>query len=624
MSLARSLHEMRRPIALLGFCLLCACERSGAGESSASVALRSESWPVCTLLGPSANRPGVYGSDLGFSAVKPVAGGAPSELALLFGDTWAGNADVCTYPVIHSDDLEASLPLQRPAALAPSAPAAAAASACDALSYPVDQSNVPVRFVAMRLFPDAGQRDDSRLIDMSMLRTPAAAFSDGTTLFGMFVRQELATCSDASACPRGMSCSTDPSYQGRSVGACQPQVGLTDDAAPVLCLSDVGCAPPSQCGALSSGVCLANAAFAEPGAAPPSWYSDDPRRAVAQTIYIASAFWSDSSQDFATGYRFVTNRFTNLATRTIANFDLLHPENNDYSPGNQSLLLWGRPAWLGQGGFQSLMFLAVQPLAGMLDAQGVIHWAPKYFAGYGADGSPQWSDAEADALPVYGADDYDAKPEFDYVNQFSTVWVEALSRWVMIYGGSSPAWLAVDKATGVLAPVSHAQPSAGSMYLRTARHPWGRTRAAAPADEAWSAPQLLLERASVKQYLACADDPAKQLPCGVASDANRPADLVSAIDMLSAASSATDAIEVAAKCLGGSLALGTQYSLADDSGGHLYGANIIESWSQDVTSQVSDLASGQRAIELYWNVSTWNPYQVLLMKSQLRGTPASD
>jgi len=26
----------------------------------------------------------------------------------------------------------------------------------------------------------------------------------------------------------------------------------------------------------------------------------------------------------------------------------------------------------------------------------------------------------------------------------------------------------------------------------------------------------------------------------------------------------------------------------------------------------------EKAVELYWNVSTWNPYQVMLMKTQLR------
>jgi hypothetical protein len=68
----------------------------------------------------------------------------------------------------------------------------------------------------------------------------------------------------------------------------------------------------------------------------------------------------------------------------------------------------------------------------------------------------------------------------------------------------------------------------------------------------------------------------------------------------------------------GSAALDTQYNLADDSGGHLYGLNVIDGWSEDVSAQLPELAPGQRALELYWNISTWNPYQVLLLKTQLR------
>ena len=49
----------------------------------------------------------------------------------------------------------------------------------------------------------------------------------------------------------------------------------------------------------------------------------------------------------------------------------------------------------------------------------------------------------------------------------------------------------------------------------------------------------------------------------------------------------------------------------------MYGAAIIESWTQDVSNSLPDLAAGDRAVELYWNVSTWNPYQVVLVKSRI-------
>lgn len=613
--------------------LACAADAPPAAESVASRqptvgALTAQSWPICPLLGPDAMKPGIYGSDLGISVPLPAADGAAPRLAVLFGDTWAGNADVCTYPVEKNDDLQASLPAQRPAVLGVGAPGADAASACGALQYPVEapdpaaplpDPNAPAKFRRIRLFPDAAPRDEARMLDMSMLRTPAGAFSDGKRLFGLFVRQEQASCTDGAQCPAGMTCSSDAGSPGQALGMCAPHVGLTADAAPVLCLRDRGCTAPRSCDALPSGVCLLSQAFPDPGTLPaPTWYADDPRRAVAQTIYVASAFWPDRPEDYAVGARFVTNKFTNVAARSVARFDFERPENNDYRPGQDSVLLWGRPAWLGQRGFQALMFLAVQPLAGLLDESGVIHWAPKFFAGYGPDGRPQWSDREADAQPVYGATDYASAPEHDYVGQFSQTWSEPLQRWLMVYGGSVPAWLATDQATGELPPITHPQPEPGSLYFRTARHPWGRASASAPAEEAWSAPTLLASRASLSQYLACDDDAARQLPCGVAPDANRPTDLVSALGTFATPLSPEQMASVGAACLLGSAALDTQYNLADDSGGHLYGLNVIESWSEDVTTKLPDLAPGQRALELYWNVSTWNPYQVLLLKTQLR------
>ena len=80
-------------------------------------------------------------------------------------------------------------------------------------------------------------------------------------------------------------------------------------------------------------------------------------------------------------------------------------------------------------------------------------------------------------------------------------------------------------------------------------------------------------------------------------------------------------LDVTADCIEGSAALAVQTAASGDSVGRLYGVSVIEEWTQDVTGEVADLAEGQRAAELYWNVSTWNPYQVILMKTQLRGQP---
>jgi hypothetical protein len=580
-----------------------------------------KSWPICELLGPDAMRPGVYGSDLGMTAPIPNGPSEATSLAMLFGDTWAGDQSVCTYPVTKSDDLQATLPLQRPAILTPGAPSAAASGACSQLQYTQDD---PSTFRPMRLFPDATSRDDSRVIDTSMLRTPAAAFSDGQHLFGMFIRQVQATCSASSDCPSGMLCSDDPAFSSpHPLGSCQPHVGLTDDAAPVLCLQDAGCSVPATCQALTGGVCLMPSAFPAADGGGPTWYSDDPRRAVAQPIYIASSFWPDRREDYATGALFVTNKFTNISARAIANFDFDHPENNDYRAGSQTLLVWGRPAWLGTNGFQPLMFLLAQPLANLLAADGSIQWAPKFFAGDAQDNRPQWSDSEVDAQPVYGAADWQEKPEFDVVNQFAVSYVEPLERFVLVYGGGTSDWIATDQATAAMPPIVHPQPTPGSMYMRSAKHPFGQLDASADPTQAWSDPVLLLSADEMKQYIACNDAGPSQQPCAVSPDANRPYDLVRLLDGLSTAPSPDQALAIGAMCLAGGLTLDAMYDAGDDSGGHLYGANVIDTWTQDVTDQVSGLSAGEHAVELYWNVSTWNPYSVVLVKSEVHGSNAS-
>ena len=574
------------------------------------------SWDVCPLLGPTAERGDVYGSDLGITVPLP---GSDGRLGMLFGDTWAEEADACTYPVTRNDDLQASIPLQRPAILRAGPPDAASASACETLTYATDAET----FRRIRVFPDASERDEARMLDMSVLRTPAAAFSDGRNAFAIFIRHEQAVCVDSAGCPGGMICSTDPAYTGKPLGSCQPHVGLTADSAPVLCLPEVGCAEPSVCEPLVEGRCLVPEPFEVPagaGAAPPSWYADDPRRAVAQNMVIASAFWPDRPEDYAVGVRFTTNKFAYLSARTVAYFDPERPELNDYRPGNHTLLLFGRPYVIGERGFQSLMFVLAQPLEGLLEPTGAIRWAPKFFAGYAADGRAMWSAAEVDAQPVYGAAEYEREPEFDFTNLYSVAYVEAMQRWVLFYGGSVPAWLAADSATGELLTRTHPQPKSGAMYLRSATHPWGQLTADAPREQAWTEPRLLLDRVAIKDQLACDDDRPNAPDCAVSPSMHRPGGLAGVIAGFTAPPE--DAAAVVAMCLAGTLALDTQYSLADDSGGHLYGTNIIDSWTHDVTRDVAGVPRGERAVEVYWNISTWNPYQVLLMKSQLRGNAA--
>jgi hypothetical protein len=631
-------HGLCRAWLLCSTIALCAvgCSREAPHVMPGAVAGASDvigsTWDLCTLLGPSTGRQGIYGTDLGITVSRPTGSENP-QLSILFGDTWAKATDVCTYPIRHADDLQASLPVQRPAALAPGPPSAASSSsACSGLAVTLADASDPTSWRRIRLFKDSSARMSANQVDTGMLRTPVAAFSDRVHTFGVFIRDEPTTCRSSNDCPTQMLCSSDAAYSGKTLGSCQPHPTLTRDAAPAFCMTNDDCPSGSLCIDLEQGYCLAKAPFTvqrDGQQASPPWYDEDPRRGMALNVYLGSALWPDRPEDYATGFKFATNKFPNASARTIKHFDPNDPSKNDYSPGTETLLMWGRPTFSTTRGWQALMFLLYQPLAGLLDAEGFIHWAPKYFAGYDAAGKPKWSDVEADAQPVYGVDENLElqhgrlvwnwrQPEFDYVNQMSLMFVAPLSRWVMLYGGDGPAFTVSDAASGdKLAPV-HAQAVPGAIYLRSAAHPWGRATRAANSAEAWSAARPVLTRIAAAPYLACDEDSAPSSDCTPADHRKQPADVLGALGGLTTQLPFDDWLKASATCIAGNAALDLQYSVGDDSSGHLYGANLIEEWTDDVSARVPGLADGERAVELYWNVSTWNPYQVVVMKTQLR------
>ncbi len=62
-----------------------------------------------------------------------------------------------------------------------------------------------------------------------------------------------------------------------------------------------------------------------------------------------------------------------------------------------------------------------------------------------------------------------------------------------------------------------------------------------------------------------------------------------------------------------------QTDLSGNKIGRLYGANVIEEWTRDRTAETSGLPEGEHVADVYWNVSTWSPYQVVLFETELRG-----
>lgn len=614
----------------------CGSDRTpGAGTSPAADIFQvtsTASVSLCRLEGPSLSKPGVYGTDLGFSFLAPAQGKTAESAILLFGDTWKSSDSVCDYPPRRSDDLQATLPAARPAALGPgTAVSDSARSVCGLIKEPPPDASDPTTPRPIRLFPDSGDRTDDKIIYTDFNRTPVAGFSDETHAFMMFVRNEPERCDTNADCDGSLICTKDPSYTGKPLGECNPPLALSVDPAPAICRIDAGgkgdCGAHRTCVVPDRGVCRAKTPFVSESGASPPWYDHDARDAMAQTLYVASAAWPDRPEDYATGARFVTNKFINPVVRTVKHFDPADPSRNDYRRGAETILMWGRPGFWGRRGFVPLLFFAYEPLDGFIDSSNRIHFAPKYFAGYDAAGKPKWSGDEADAVPVYGADAAIAgdggagtEPEFDLVNQMTVSFVEPLNRWVMFYGGDLPTWLLYDPATDTeLTPV-HAEPVPGAIHMRYASHPWGRSTRTARAEEGWSAPEAVLTRETAAPYLGCEDQAPMLAGCTPDHDPHRPLQLVLTLDDFTSITP-SDYPAVTQSCVDGTAQRNATYKLSGDGSGHLYAPNIIESWTEDVSHAVKETASGERAVDLYFNVSTWNPYGVALMKAELVARP---
>jgi hypothetical protein len=199
-------------------------------------------------------------------------------------------------------------------------------------------------------------------------------------------------------------------------------------------------------------------------------------------------------------------------------------------------------------------------------------------------------------------------------------YVAPLERWVMLYGGDVPAYQVLDPATGKAKQPVHLQRAPGAVHLRAARHPWGRAARERPPEEGWSSFEPVLTRNDAARYLACGEGGRDELPgCVEEPDPHGPLDLIATLAGLATRAKPGKFFDVTGSCLGGEFALAVQKAVSGNPIGRLYGANVIDAWTDDVTERVPDLGPGERAVEIYWNASTWNPYQVVLFKTQLRG-----
>jgi hypothetical protein len=285
---------------------------------------------------------------------------------------------------------------------------------------------------------------------------------------------------------------------------------------------------------------------------------------------------------YRVGQTYASQHFQNPTAATVASFAPDDPAQNDYGPGAHTLLLFGRGDFAGVHGRE--MYLAQQRLP-LLQPDGGLVWAPSYFAGLAA-GKPTWTLDEEGAVPVLAND-------FERAMQMEVAWVPALAKWVMLYGGDVADWID---------DTANDQPRHGAIHMRTADHPWGP----------WTRATPVFWREHAAAFMHC-DAPTTPAPgnragCDLDELPNDPA------HSYSPGAWAPQLLDFPG-CIGGDLSpsqpnfqLGGLVPCSGTQRGNLYAPSLIDAYTVDLAGD----HGYAHAATLYFMVSTWMPYQVIL------------
>lgn len=513
---------------------------------------------------PGQSEIGFFGTDLGVSFEHA------GEIRIIFGDTWQDEIGTPTNGTL--DDSQARISM----AALPNG------NAVDTFIAATDQSSLPVwgravppiefelndagRVAPVELYRDgdSGQAP----VDLGLGKAVMAAFSNGRDgAFALFRRDVAVPCSggEQPSCDLGFVCD-------EAMGFCSNTAGEY----PMACV--VG---TSRCGL---GVCVVPPGGGLCQDRSSSMYGDGDEDGRLESLVIEHEF-GNADPERATRYFTVpwrTNKFTNPIMKRVRDFDpgREDPNDNDYrlvdgtgEPG-EHVLIWGRPHSVGTGavGRDARLYFAYSKVPEYSE-QGPQGFEPKYLAALD-DGRPSFSPNPADAMALdLGGQPLPESERYDVVDRTAVTYLPSMRRWVMLYGGDfAPAVLRV--FVGPSFPLVERAPT-GAIYARFAEHPWGP----------WSEPVPVLE----------AGDP------GVAASE------------LSLEYAAGGILHhngcVASDCAPGAPA----WIFLAAPNGFLYAPNIFDT--------LTEVREQGQAVDIYWNVSTWNPYQVILLRTRLRMGP---
>ena len=242
------------------------------------------------------------------------------------------------------------------------------------------------------------------------------------------------------------------------------------------------------------------------------------------------------------------------------------------------MLVWGRPGFRGEKGRQSQIYLLAHRLPIKRHRTGAGNFRPWYYAGVRKRTEQAHLVAQqgkAKPLPLDGVVGGSPVEEQPLVNQFTVSWVGgSIRKWVMLYGGNIGDYPPADPA--------HDRPGEGpgSVRIRFADHPWGP----------WSPAKPHLLEGSPTEVGTPLGPGRRAVPPALRRSARRalrPSDEIRPIDFF-------------LNCF--------PFGKTFDHG-FFYGANIIDAYTEP---------DGAGGMDIYWNVSTWNPYGVLFLKTNLQ------
>lgn len=301
---------------------------------------------------------------------------------------------------------------------------------------------------------------------------------------------------------------------------------------------------------------------------------------------------TDSGKTFTAVYdlsRYVWNnagdtggKFINVSVATVNNADV--PGLPDAS--GSGILLWGS-AW----NLESSVYLAYLPAAKVGDKTAI-----RYFKGM-ASGQPLWSAKEDDAVPVHGMQ----SPSDAHVREMSVTWNAYLKKWLMFYGGG---------------------------LYRFAAKPWGAWSDENVLYDAWANEGYCHYLHGYRQEWCDGNDASCALsPCPYGDDESW------LCDVKRCDSPGNDNYHPSFET---APALSPAESYYCDDTGHLWKScdaayddlPVWYSWRTDwgapyapypITRFTKGVAG--KSTDIYFLLSTWNPYNVVLMKATLELKP---